>query len=83
MYNRFDKGMHPKQCVLDQLLGCLSQKVTLEDNASHLENVSHRPLGAWRGALRLNFGIGGVFQPMKGAVRKICVVKAPKTAPNK
>uniref|UniRef100_A0A8C3P3V9 Myotubularin related protein 8 n=1 Tax=Cyanoderma ruficeps TaxID=181631 RepID=A0A8C3P3V9_9PASS len=38
MYNRFDKGMHPKQCVLDQLLGCLSQKVTLEDNASHLEN---------------------------------------------
>ncbi|XP_053845993.1 myotubularin-related protein 8 isoform X2 [Vidua macroura] len=38
MYNRFDKGMHPKQHVLDQLLSCLSQKVTLEDNASELEN---------------------------------------------
>ncbi|XP_053811494.1 myotubularin-related protein 8 isoform X2 [Vidua chalybeata] len=38
MYNRFDKGMHPKQRVLDQLLSCLSQKVTLEDNASELEN---------------------------------------------
>ncbi|NWZ33413.1 MTMR8 protein, partial [Brachypodius atriceps] len=38
MYNRFDKGMHPKQCVLDQLLSCLSQKVTLEDNAADLEN---------------------------------------------
>ncbi|KAL2304529.1 hypothetical protein Nmel_013283 [Mimus melanotis] len=38
MYNRFDKGMHPKQCVLDQLLSCSSQKVTLEDNASQLEN---------------------------------------------
>ncbi|XP_057242623.1 myotubularin-related protein 8 [Malurus melanocephalus] len=38
MYNRFDKGMHPKQCVLDKLLSCMSQKVTLEDNASELEN---------------------------------------------
>ncbi|NXD37392.1 MTMR8 protein, partial [Copsychus sechellarum] len=38
MYNRFDKGMHPKQCVLDQLLSCTSQKLTLEDSASQLEN---------------------------------------------
>ncbi|XP_068061242.1 myotubularin-related protein 8 isoform X1 [Anomalospiza imberbis] len=38
MYNRFDKGMQPKQCVLEQLLSCLSRKVTLEDNASELEN---------------------------------------------
>lgn len=38
MYNRFDKGMHPKQCVLDYLLSCMSQKVKLEDNASELEN---------------------------------------------
>ncbi|XP_053931679.1 myotubularin-related protein 8 isoform X1 [Cuculus canorus] len=38
MYNRFDKGMHPKQCVLDRLLSCMSQKVKLEDNASELEN---------------------------------------------
>ncbi|XP_077642700.1 phosphatidylinositol-3,5-bisphosphate 3-phosphatase MTMR8 isoform X2 [Lonchura striata] len=38
MYNRFDKGMHPKQCVLDQLLSCLGHKVTLEDNAAELEN---------------------------------------------
>ncbi|XP_039240729.1 myotubularin-related protein 8 isoform X1 [Pipra filicauda] len=38
MYNRFDKGMHPKQCVLDHLLSCMSQKVQLEDDASELEN---------------------------------------------
>lgn len=40
MYNRFDKGMHPKQSVLDQLLSCVSQKMKLEDNATELENVS-------------------------------------------
>ncbi|KAM7159810.1 phosphatidylinositol-3,5-bisphosphate 3-phosphatase MTMR8 isoform 2-T2 [Macrochelys suwanniensis] len=38
MYNRFDKGMHPKQCVLDHLLNCMSQKMKLEDNATDLEN---------------------------------------------
>ncbi|XP_074864336.1 phosphatidylinositol-3,5-bisphosphate 3-phosphatase MTMR8 isoform X2 [Carettochelys insculpta] len=38
MYNRFDKGMHPKQCVLDHLLNCMSQKMKLEDNAMELEN---------------------------------------------
>ncbi|XP_071425507.1 phosphatidylinositol-3,5-bisphosphate 3-phosphatase MTMR8 isoform X2 [Pithys albifrons albifrons] len=38
MYNRFDKGMHPKQCVLDHLLSCMNEKVELEDNASELEN---------------------------------------------
>ncbi|KAM6061657.1 phosphatidylinositol-3,5-bisphosphate 3-phosphatase MTMR8 isoform 2-T7 [Chlamydotis macqueenii] len=38
MYNRFDKGMHPKQCVLDHLLSCVSQKMKLEDSASELEN---------------------------------------------
>ncbi|XP_038271344.1 myotubularin-related protein 8 isoform X5 [Dermochelys coriacea] len=38
MYNRFDKGMHPKQCVLDHLLNCMSQKIKLEDNATDLEN---------------------------------------------
>ncbi|XP_073217167.1 phosphatidylinositol-3,5-bisphosphate 3-phosphatase MTMR8 isoform X3 [Lepidochelys kempii] len=38
MYNRFDKGMHPKQSVLDHLLNCMSQKIKLEDNATDLEN---------------------------------------------
>ncbi|XP_044283209.1 myotubularin-related protein 8 isoform X2 [Varanus komodoensis] len=38
MYNRFDKGMHPKQCVLDHLLSCVSQKLELEDVATELEN---------------------------------------------
>ncbi|NXE69536.1 MTMR8 protein, partial [Calcarius ornatus] len=38
MYNRFDKGMHPKQSVLEQLLSCLSHSVTLEDSAAQLEN---------------------------------------------
>uniref|UniRef100_A0ACB8FWV0 Myotubularin- protein 8 n=2 Tax=Sphaerodactylus townsendi TaxID=933632 RepID=A0ACB8FWV0_9SAUR len=38
MYNRFDKGMHPKQCVLDYLLSCVTQKLELEDTANELEN---------------------------------------------
>ncbi|KAJ7310566.1 hypothetical protein JRQ81_007513 [Phrynocephalus forsythii] len=38
MYNRFDKGMHPKQSVLDHLLGCFRQKLELEDVATELEN---------------------------------------------
>ncbi|KAL8181154.1 UNVERIFIED_CONTAM: Myotubularin- protein 8 [Gekko kuhli] len=38
MYNRFDKGMHAKQCVLDHLLGCMSQKLELEDAADELGN---------------------------------------------
>ncbi|NXS35515.1 MTMR8 protein, partial [Pomatostomus ruficeps] len=38
MYNRFDRGMHPKQCVLDQLLRCLGRQGTLEDDAAELEN---------------------------------------------
>ncbi|KAM3827526.1 phosphatidylinositol-3,5-bisphosphate 3-phosphatase MTMR8 [Vipera latastei] len=38
MYNRFDKGMHPKQCILDHLLSCTSQALQLEDNAADLEN---------------------------------------------
>ncbi|KAL7979950.1 hypothetical protein Chor_004419 [Crotalus horridus] len=38
MYNRFDKGMHPKQCILDHLLSCTSQTFQLEDNAAELEN---------------------------------------------
>lgn len=67
MYNRFDKGMHPKQCVLDQLLSCISQKVTLEDSASELENVSHKgfhiPWEVWKVSLGFNVGIEGLFQP--------------------
>lgn len=67
MYNRFDKGMHPKQCVLDQLLSCSSQKVTLEDSASQLQNVRHRGIhiswGEWERFMRLNFGIQGLEQP--------------------
>ncbi|XP_015666239.1 myotubularin-related protein 8 [Protobothrops mucrosquamatus] len=38
MYNRFDKGMHPKQCILDHLLSYSSETFQLEDNAADLEN---------------------------------------------
>ncbi|XP_070615783.1 phosphatidylinositol-3,5-bisphosphate 3-phosphatase MTMR8-like isoform X2 [Erythrolamprus reginae] len=37
MYNRFDKGMHPKQCTLDHLLSCTSQNLQMENNAEDLE----------------------------------------------
>lgn len=67
MYNRFDKGMHPKQCVLDQLLSCMSQKVTLEDNASELENVRHTrfqiPWWVWKVELGLNWDTEELLQP--------------------
>ncbi|XP_030066098.1 phosphatidylinositol-3,5-bisphosphate 3-phosphatase MTMR8 [Microcaecilia unicolor] len=38
MYNRFDKGMHPKQSVLDRLLEGMRQRRTLEVNENDLEN---------------------------------------------
>ncbi|OCT67441.1 myotubularin-related protein 8 [Xenopus laevis] len=38
MYNRFDKGMHPRQCVLDYLLECMKKKATLEKSEMELEN---------------------------------------------
>ncbi|XP_078496234.1 phosphatidylinositol-3,5-bisphosphate 3-phosphatase MTMR8 isoform X2 [Lissotriton helveticus] len=38
MYNRFDKGMHPRQSVLDRLLGCMREKSTLHSNKKELED---------------------------------------------
>ncbi|KAG8144366.1 hypothetical protein E2320_012889 [Naja naja] len=38
MYNRFDKGMHPKQCILDHLLSCTSQNLQMENNTADLEH---------------------------------------------
>ncbi|MEE6508865.1 hypothetical protein FKM82_023313 [Ascaphus truei] len=38
MYNRFDKGMHPKQSVLDYLLDCMNKKGTLETSETEMEN---------------------------------------------
>ncbi|KAG8448126.1 hypothetical protein GDO86_015284 [Hymenochirus boettgeri] len=38
MYNRFDKGMHPRQCVLDHLLECMKRKATLEKIEIEMEN---------------------------------------------
>ncbi|XP_069066645.1 myotubularin-related protein 8 isoform X2 [Pleurodeles waltl] len=38
MYNRFDKGMHPRQSVLDRLLGCMSEKSTLQTDEEELED---------------------------------------------
>eukprot|EP00079_Xenopus_tropicalis_P018490 XP_004920308.3 PREDICTED: myotubularin-related protein 8-like [Xenopus tropicalis] len=38
MYNRFDKGMHPRQCVLDYLLECMNKKAALEKSEIEAEN---------------------------------------------
>ncbi|XP_068103633.1 myotubularin-related protein 8 [Hyperolius riggenbachi] len=38
MYNRFDKGMHPRQSVLDYLLECMNRKVSLEASEIAMED---------------------------------------------
>ncbi|XP_053555197.1 myotubularin-related protein 8 [Bombina bombina] len=38
MYNRFDKGMHPKQSVLDYLLECVNKKGPLETCETRTDN---------------------------------------------
>lgn len=45
MYNRFDKGMHPRQSVLDRLLGCMSEKSTLHTDKKELEDKLPLPDG--------------------------------------
>ncbi|MBN3281092.1 MTMR8 protein, partial [Polyodon spathula] len=42
MYNRFDKGMHPKQSILDHMLALISQKSDGEGKVIELQNVSKR-----------------------------------------
>ncbi|XP_036596270.1 myotubularin-related protein 8 [Trichosurus vulpecula] len=37
MYHRFDKGMHPKQSMLDYLLHLLNRQVKMEQDRTHLE----------------------------------------------
>lgn len=38
MYNRFDKGMHPRQSVLDYLLECMNRKATLKTSETDMED---------------------------------------------
>uniref|UniRef100_A0A8C5PN40 Myotubularin related protein 8 n=1 Tax=Leptobrachium leishanense TaxID=445787 RepID=A0A8C5PN40_9ANUR len=38
MYNRFDKGMHPRQSVLDALIECMNRRETLESSENLLED---------------------------------------------
>ncbi|XP_040262420.1 myotubularin-related protein 8 [Bufo bufo] len=38
MYNRFEKGMHPRQSVLDHLLECMNRKATLKTNETDMED---------------------------------------------
>ncbi|XP_063288158.1 myotubularin-related protein 8 [Pelobates fuscus] len=38
MYNRFDKGMHPRQSVLDALLECMDRKDALKSNETLMED---------------------------------------------
>ncbi|XP_075691869.1 phosphatidylinositol-3,5-bisphosphate 3-phosphatase MTMR8 isoform X3 [Rhinoderma darwinii] len=40
MYNRFDKGMHPRQSVLDHLLESMNSKETLETSETDMENIT-------------------------------------------
>lgn len=42
MYNRFDKGMHPKQSILDHVLALISQKSDGEGKVIELQNVRKR-----------------------------------------
>ncbi|RXM91458.1 Myotubularin-related protein 8, partial [Acipenser ruthenus] len=42
MYNRFDKGMHPKQSILDHMLALISQKSDGEGKVIELQNVRKR-----------------------------------------
>ncbi|XP_027732727.1 myotubularin-related protein 8-like isoform X2 [Vombatus ursinus] len=37
MYHRFDKGMHPKQSMLDCLLHLLNRQVKMKEDMTHLE----------------------------------------------
>ncbi|XP_044538828.1 myotubularin-related protein 8 [Gracilinanus agilis] len=39
MYHRFDKGMHPKQSMLDHLLHLMNRQVKMEEDMTHLENL--------------------------------------------
>ncbi|KAM4662129.1 phosphatidylinositol-3,5-bisphosphate 3-phosphatase MTMR8 [Discoglossus pictus] len=39
MYNRFDKGMHPKQSVLDYLLECVNRKNALETSEAAMRKT--------------------------------------------
>ncbi|KAG9478523.1 hypothetical protein GDO78_013526 [Eleutherodactylus coqui] len=48
MYNRFDKGMHPRQSVLDYLLECMNRKATLKASETDMEDKllgQNTPLG--------------------------------------
>ncbi|XP_073497160.1 phosphatidylinositol-3,5-bisphosphate 3-phosphatase MTMR8 isoform X1 [Phyllobates terribilis] len=38
MYNRFDKGMHPRQSLLDYLLECMNRKATLKADKTDMED---------------------------------------------
>ncbi|XP_071980807.1 phosphatidylinositol-3,5-bisphosphate 3-phosphatase MTMR8 isoform X4 [Engystomops pustulosus] len=38
MYNRFDKGMHPRQSVLDHLLECMNSKASLKTSETDMED---------------------------------------------
>uniref|UniRef100_A0A8C9TTH7 Myotubularin related protein 8 n=1 Tax=Scleropages formosus TaxID=113540 RepID=A0A8C9TTH7_SCLFO len=40
MYNRFDKGMHPRQSVLDCLLGLSQQKASEEEKMNELQKCN-------------------------------------------
>ncbi|KAM3912322.1 phosphatidylinositol-3,5-bisphosphate 3-phosphatase MTMR8-like isoform 2-T2 [Leptodactylus fuscus] len=39
MYNRFDKGMQPRQSVLDYLLECMNRKETLQTSETSMEDL--------------------------------------------
>ncbi|CAJ0944319.1 unnamed protein product, partial [Ranitomeya imitator] len=43
MYNRFDKGMHPRQSVLDHLLECMNRKATLKADETDMEDKLPKP----------------------------------------
>uniref|UniRef100_A0A8C3NI48 Uncharacterized protein n=1 Tax=Geospiza parvula TaxID=87175 RepID=A0A8C3NI48_GEOPR len=56
MYNRFDKGMHPKQSVLEQLLSCLRHSVTLEDSRRLEGGIGAAAPGGLEGLTPISIG---------------------------
>lgn len=40
MYNHYDKGMHPKQSVVDQLVSLMQKQVDGENTMTGLQRVS-------------------------------------------
>ncbi|XP_006632878.1 myotubularin-related protein 8 [Lepisosteus oculatus] len=75
MYNRFDKGMHPKQSVLDYLLSLTHQKTDGEKSLNELENKLASVPGVMPDEASVcsnSVSVGQPFSPANLSVSKNC-----------